>query len=116
MLLTRALSLVGLRCIEATNGNETIRALNEHHPALLLLDISMPYPDGLTVLRKMRQDPVFRETPVILCTVEDSPTVRDAAIELNAFAHLVKPISSVIVARAACDALGIEQPEQIKAG
>lgn len=92
MLIRRALAPLEVEVFEAVTGNGVIRALNAHKPAVLVLDISMPYPDGLTILRKMREDDEFCDTPVILCSVEDSPAMREEAMHLGASHYLTKPI------------------------
>jgi chemosensory pili system protein ChpA (sensor histidine kinase/response regulator) len=93
MLIRRALQPLDPDLTEAVTGNGVIRALNAHKPQLVVLDISMPYPDGLTILRKMRADDEFRHTPVILCSVEGGLATRDEAMSLGAFAYLTKPTS-----------------------
>lgn len=54
--------------LEAKNGKEGLdKALGEH-PDLILLDIVMPEMDGMTVLRKLREDTWGKTVPVILLT------------------------------------------------
>jgi sigma-B regulation protein RsbU (phosphoserine phosphatase) len=52
----------------ATNGEEALHAALEHQPDLILLDVIMPGMDGYTVCRTLRQQPDFRETPIIVQT------------------------------------------------
>lgn len=64
----------------AGGGREALEILRDQRPDLVLLDVSMPDPDGLTVLRIMRRNPNFKDTPVILLTdCAEKATVTDAA-------------------------------------
>jgi two-component system, chemotaxis family, chemotaxis protein CheY len=86
-------ALNGLNCefFHADCGNAAIRSINEHKPDLAILDISMPYPDGLTVLRKIREDKEFHNLPVIICSVECGLCERTEAKRLCANGYVVKP-------------------------
>lgn len=55
---------VAARCV---NGEETLQAVRQHRPDILILDIRMPGRDGLTLLREMRQENLT--TRVVLLTV-----------------------------------------------
>lgn len=61
------------RCV---NGEETLQAVRQHRPDILILDIRMPGKDGLAVLREMKRDSL--PTRVILLTVALS---EDEALE-----------------------------------
>lgn len=73
---------------EAANGDEAIRAIGEHRPALLFLDVQMPTADGLTVLRAVRDE-------WLPCTIFTTAHAEHAvaAFELHALDYLLKPFS-----------------------
>jgi HD-like signal output (HDOD) protein/DNA-binding NarL/FixJ family response regulator len=74
----------------AAGGTEALESLRDRKPDLVLLDVTMPEPDGLTVLRTMRQNPELKETPVILLTDRaDKDTVTQAA-RWGVQAYLIK--------------------------
>ena len=54
--------------LEAKNGKEGLNMALAEHPDLILLDIVMPEMDGMTVLRKLREDTWGKTVPVILLT------------------------------------------------
>ena len=58
----------GFKVIEARDGEEGLAAARREHPDLILLDIIMPKMDGVTMLKKLRQDKTCLATPVILLT------------------------------------------------
>lgn len=62
------LSQEGYEVIEARNGIEAMKKLEEIRPDLILLDIIMPYMDGLEVLRKIKKDEKLKTIPIILLT------------------------------------------------
>ncbi|MFA7209724.1 MAG: response regulator [Parcubacteria group bacterium] len=64
------LSLEGFNVVAANNGMEAIKKLEsgECMPDLILLDIIMPYVDGLEVLKKIKANEELRKIPVILLT------------------------------------------------
>ena len=78
---------------EATNGEEGLAAALQDTPDLILLDWNMPVMDGITMLRKMRENPGLRRTPVIMLTTESGPEYIAAAARLGVRDYLLKPFS-----------------------
>jgi two-component system LytT family response regulator len=72
---------------ECANGFEAVKAVTEHDPDLLLLDIQMPKLDGFEVLELLE-----RETPVVFVTAHDEHALR--AFEVHAVDYLLKPFSA----------------------
>jgi DNA-binding response OmpR family regulator len=58
----------GFSIIEAKNGEEGLEFSLKEHPDLILLDISMPKMDGMTMLKKLRVDDWGKNVPVIMLT------------------------------------------------
>ena len=56
----------------ARDGAETIAMANEVIPDLILLDVMMPDIDGFEVCRRLRDDKLLGEVPIILVTALDS--------------------------------------------
>jgi len=81
--------------LEVNDGLEAWEQLDGGlNPVLCIFDIMMPRLNGLDVVEKMRADPRFGRTPVVLCTaVTDRETVIRAA-PLGVIYYLVKPYSS----------------------
>ncbi len=72
---------------ECINGFEAVKAVGQHDPDLLLLDIQMPKLDGFEVLALLDRSPV-----VVFVTAHDAYALR--AFEVHALDYLLKPFSS----------------------
>ena len=73
---------------ECSNGAQTLKAVQEHRPDLLFLDVQMPRLNGFEVLEALglEQIPV-----VIFTTAHDEHAIR--AFEVNALDYLLKPFT-----------------------
>ena len=60
------------------------------HPDMILLDIIMPKMDGMSMLRKLREDNWGKTAKVILLTNLSSPEAVTEAIQHNVYDYLVK--------------------------
>ena len=58
----------GYKVIEAADGIEAIDRVKQHHPDLILMDISLPLVDGLTATRAIRSFGTDSEVPIIAVT------------------------------------------------
>lgn len=58
----------GYEVLPAENGAEAMKKLEKEIPDLILLDIIMPYVDGLQVLKKIKADERLKDIPVIFLT------------------------------------------------
>jgi two-component system response regulator DctR len=66
----------------AANGVEALRLVREHEPHLLVLDISMPFKDGIAVLEELRAE--GSAVVIVMFTAEQSPFARKACLDLGA--------------------------------
>jgi len=92
-LLVRILERGGYEKIECTTESEKVLPLCEElSPDLLLLDVSMPSPNGFEILELLAEadglDPV-----VVILTGHDHPSIEKRAIELGAAAVVGKTTS-----------------------
>jgi two-component system LytT family response regulator len=71
---------------ECGNGFDAVKAVTEHHPDLVLLDVQMPKLDGFEVLELLGG-----EQPVVFITAYDQYALR--AFEVHAVDYLLKPFS-----------------------
>jgi len=76
-----------------TDSKAAEQAFLEFEPDLVLLDLPMPDPDGLEILRRLRSARESRGfLPVIVLTADDRNVARNSAFLLGANDFLVKPL------------------------
>jgi two-component system cell cycle response regulator len=91
LIVTRALMPYDCVVIEAANGEEGLAAAAREKPDLILLDITMPVMDGLTMLAKLKENDALKQMPVIMLTAESG---RDNVLQISRLGvsdYLVKP-------------------------
>ena len=87
--LVRALTLEGYGVTAVTNGAEALAQLAESTPDVLLLDVSMPVVDGLTVCRVLRSEQ--NRIPILMLTARTETRDRVAGLDAGADDYLPKP-------------------------
>lgn len=87
--VSEVLELYVNNVITAANGNEAIELYKQYKPSILLLDICMPYKDGLSALKHIREEDIH--TPVIIMTAHTEQEYLMNAVELYITKYLVKP-------------------------
>ena len=84
-----ALEREGYAVLTASDGAEALFKWESEHPALIILDIEMPDPNGLAVCRKIRD--AGDQTPIIFLTVRDSVSDLELGFVLGASDYISKP-------------------------
>ncbi len=86
------LSNEGFKLLIANNGKQAIEKIEEGVviPDLILLDIVMPYVDGLTVLKKIQKNKIWKSIPVILLTNLSQREEIKEGFRLGAKDYLIK--------------------------
>jgi putative two-component system response regulator len=90
-ILTRLMSRLGYEVVSAPNGELGLKAVAQHRPDIVLLDVNMPVLDGLEVCRRLKQDAATRLIPVILITGLTATEDRIRGIDVGADDFLSKP-------------------------
>ncbi len=78
----------------AADGREALEKMGETAPHLVLLDVMMPKMDGFEVCRKMREDFVMSQIPVIMLTAKGDLNEKVRGLDGGANDYLVKPYSN----------------------
>jgi diguanylate cyclase (GGDEF)-like protein/PAS domain S-box-containing protein len=65
-------------------------------PDLILLDVKMPNMDGYEVFRKLRENPLTCEIPVIFVTAASDRESETQGLQLGAMDYIIKPINPAI--------------------
>jgi DNA-binding NarL/FixJ family response regulator len=73
------------------DGAETLRAVRQHRPDVLLLDIRMPAPDGLQVIRELRKDSLPTRVVILTAALEEDDVLE--AVRLGVQGVVLKEMS-----------------------
>ncbi|MDO4543815.1 MAG: response regulator transcription factor [Clostridia bacterium] len=86
-----ALNSSGFETKAFSTGNELFSGLFETLPDLILLDIMLPNEDGLSILRRLRQDNRTRRIPVIMVTAKTTEIDKVRGLDSGADDYVTKP-------------------------
>jgi CheY-like chemotaxis protein len=101
-LLRELLEIHGYTVVEACDGEEALRMIEQTQPDLLLLDIGMPLLDGFGVVSKIRENPRLASLPVVAVTAYAMQGDREKILNSGFNGYLSKPVN----ARALAEELG----------
>ena len=77
--------------VEAANGEEGLAAAAREKPDLIILDVTMPVMDGVTMLTRLKADDALKAIPVIMLTAESGRENVLHIAKLGVRDYLVKP-------------------------
>jgi len=75
----------GYRVTVASNGAEGLERIGDAQPDLLICDVMMPFMDGTTMCKQIRDDPAYRNLPIIIASVMDEATINAKFSDHNGF-------------------------------
>ena len=78
-------------CGCAFNGLEALEMIQEHQPDVVILDLVMPYLDGLGVLERVGSFPLKNLPKIIIMTAFGQESLTQKAMELGAAYFILKP-------------------------
>lgn len=91
MIVKRTFAPYEATVLEAGNGEEGLATAAAEKPDLIILDITMPVMDGVTMLGKLKEDPELKDIPVIMLTAESGRENVTFIAKLGVRDYLVKP-------------------------
>ncbi|HME10250.1 MAG TPA: response regulator [Bryobacteraceae bacterium] len=92
-LARKSLEKGGHRISEAAGGKEGLELIGQDKPDLVILDLNMPPPNGIEVLRILRSKPETASIPVLVLTALEGEDSTRASFELGAKDFLNKPFT-----------------------
>lgn len=102
-LMTRA----GFAVQVARDGREALEALDRDPPDLLLLDVMMPELDGYVVCERVRKDPRWDGTKIVMLTARGRDAERARGFALGADDYVTKPFSTRVLVEQVKAMLGV---------
>ena len=82
----------GFEVMTAYNGFSGIDMLRTFVPDIIIMDIMMPYINGISMCREIKNDPRFCNIPVLFLSATNNPTLIQAALDAGGDRFLAKPI------------------------
>lgn len=83
----------GFETIEAADGQEALKQVEEEEPDLIILDLMLPKMDGLEVCQKIRYSKGHAHVPIIMLTARGEEVDRILGLEMGADDYVTKPFS-----------------------
>jgi DNA-binding response OmpR family regulator len=84
----------GFQVEVAASGQAAVAALGRQPADLVLLDVMMPELDGFEVCQRIRANPAWRDTKIVMLTAKGRDVERDKGMALGADAYVTKPFST----------------------
>ena len=91
-MMKRLLEMSGFRVVEAINGVEAVEVANQERPKIILMDLSLPFIDGLAATRRIRSLPPLSKVPIVAVSAHDTADFHSEALEAGCNAYITKPI------------------------
>ncbi|MCL2192973.1 MAG: response regulator [Treponema sp.] len=94
------LSKLGFTVGEATDGLDALEKLKEFYPDIILLDNIMPKMSGWELTKTLKEDPRYRDIPIIMFSALDDVKDKVAGFDLGVDDYITKPFNfSEVLAR-----------------
>ncbi|SFQ00381.1 response regulator transcription factor [Parafilimonas terrae] len=96
-IISYNLTKEGYTVYTAKDGNDALEKARLVNPDLFILDIMMPYKNGIEVCRALRSQPRFKESPIILLTALSDEGSHIKGLDSGADDFITKPVSPKIL-------------------
>jgi len=90
-MVSFTLKSAGYQVVEAVDGVDAWEKAGKADFQLVLTDQNMPRMDGISLVRKLRESPKFKSTPILVLTTESGDQMKQAGRAAGATGWLVKP-------------------------
>ncbi len=115
--LTMVIEQAGYQVIQAEDGEVALSRLHATRPDVILMDYKMPKLDGLSTLRRIRQDEEINKIPVIMLTSYSQGGLVKRALQLGVAGYIIKPGEpEALLAKIEAVTLSQESEEQEEPG
>jgi two-component system cell cycle response regulator DivK len=92
LMMKKLLELSDFRVVEATNGREAVELARRVQPQIILMDLSLPFVDGLTATREIRSLPGLGKVPIVAVSAHDTTDFHSDAMAAGCNAYVTKPV------------------------
>jgi CheY-like chemotaxis protein len=98
--------IAGWEVLTAPNGYEGLKIAQTELPDAILLDVMMPVMDGLTFLKKIRENPITASIPIVLLSAKTTLTTPDRVASLGIAGAISKPFDPIALIDVVANILG----------
>lgn len=85
------LSRAGYDVVEASDGMDAVKKLNEKPVNMIITDLNMPNMDGIELIKQVRSKPAYKFMPIIMLTTESQDEKKQAGKAAGATGWIIKP-------------------------
>ncbi len=84
----------GFKVLMAENGKEALDIARELEPDIITMDVEMPVMNGFEACKRLKDEPITREIPVVMISSNDSSETKGLGFEAGAVEFFIKPFKS----------------------
>jgi two-component system alkaline phosphatase synthesis response regulator PhoP len=96
-LITFRLNLLGYQVITAKSGEDALALADARHTDLIILDVTMPGLDGVTVCSRLKNSEASGNIPILMLTARSEVEDVNKAMIAGADDYVVKPYDPVVL-------------------
>lgn len=96
-IYSQILGKAGYQVFVAEDGYAALRHLHQQLPDLILMDIMLPDINGIETTRRIKAEPRFRDTPVIIASGRAERNMVQSGIAAGACDFIAKPVNAKIL-------------------
>ena len=100
------LQQAGYDVVLAEDGFDALSKIRDHNPGIIFVDVMMPRLDGYQTCALIKQNPVYKSTPVIMLSSKDGLFDRARGRLAGSDRYLTKPFNKEDLIRTVLDYTG----------
>jgi two-component system, chemotaxis family, chemotaxis protein CheY len=83
----------GFNVLEGANGQEALKRVEGQRVDVVVTDLNMPVMDGITLIRQLRSNPLYKFTPILMLTTESQDSKKQEGKAAGATGWIIKPFN-----------------------
>jgi two-component system, chemotaxis family, chemotaxis protein CheY len=83
----------GFSVLEGANGQEALKRVEGQRVDVVVTDLNMPVMDGITLIRQLRSNPLYKFTPILMLTTESQDSKKQEGKAAGATGWIIKPFN-----------------------
>jgi two-component system chemotaxis response regulator CheY len=83
----------GFDVLEGINGQDALKRVEGRRVDVVVTDLNMPVMDGITLIRQLRSNPLYKFTPILMLTTESQDSKKQEGRAAGATGWVIKPFN-----------------------